>query len=360
MSASSFSLVGLGPILNRWKYLVAAVVVAAAVLSAAVAWRLPNQYRSTAVFFPTNLQNADPDRIVEGTKLELTGRSEDLDRAITIGQSQPVAALLIKRFNLYQHYKAGEPGDDKADTQVLNEFGSNLDIVRNERDAIELTFMDRDKHLAANVANVLVQVIDSVNQQLTLTNRRRVLVLYGRRYDYLRTGYEQGRRQLVALRARYGIFNFDQQSRYLAKQLVQTEAALRQAEGGGGGNAAGLRRALRGLTRADGGNAMNAESFVRGADSLALLTARVTDLQTRLTAAQGAYETAELTIKGQVSSVYLVQPAYPATNKAKPVRWLIVVGSVLLTFALAVVIIALLELYRYNQRRLNEQLAVSS
>jgi len=326
-----------------------------------VAWQLPNQYKSTAVFFPTNLQTADPDRIVEGTKLELTGRSEDLDRAITIGQSQPVAALLIKRFDLYKHYKAGAPGDDKADTQVLNEFGSNLDIVRNERDAIELTFMDRDKHLAANVANALVQVIDSVNQQLTLTNRRRVLVLYGRRYEYLRTGYEQSRRQLVALRARYGIFNFDQQSRYLAKELVRTEAALRQAEGGGGGSAAGLRRALRGLTRAEAGNVMNAESFIRGADSLALLGARVADLQTRLTAGRAAYETAELTIKGQVSSVYLVQPAFPATKKSKPVRWLIVVGSVVLTFALAVVVITLLELYRYNQRRLNnEQLTMNN
>lgn len=353
MSAPSFSLVGLGPILHRWKYLVAAAVVAAAVVSALVAWQLPNQYKSTAVFFPTNLQNADPDRIVEGTKLELTGRAEDLDRAITIGQSQPVAALLIKRFDLYRHYDAGPPGDDRAETQVLNEFSGNLDIVRNERDAIELTFTDRDKHLAATVANALVDVIDSVNQQLTLTNRRRVLVLYGRRYDYLRTSYEQARRQLVALRARYGIFNYDQQSRYLAKELVETETALGRAEGGGGGNAAALRRALRGLTRADGGRVMNTESFIRGTDSLSLIGTRVADLQTRLTGARAAYETAELTIKGRVSSVYLVQPAYPATKKSKPVRWLIVVGSVVLTFALAVVVIALLELYRYNQRRLD-------
>lgn len=353
MSPSSFSLVGLGPILNRWKYLVSTVVVAAGVVSALVAWQLPNLYKSTAVFFPTNLQNADPDRIVEGTKLELTGRAEDLDRAITIGQSQPVAALLIKRFNLYEHYGAGQPGDDKAETQVLNQFSTNLDIVRNERDAIELTFTDRDKHLAANLANAMVQVIDSVNQQLTLTNRRRVLDLYGLRYNYLRTGYEQGRRQLVALRIRYGIFDLNQQSRYLAKQLVQTEAALRRSEGGGGGDAAGLRRALRGLTRADGGNAMNAESFIRGADSLALLSARVTDLQTRLTAAQAAFETAEVTIKGHVSSLYLVQPAYPATKRAKPVRGLIVAGAMVLAFALSVIIIALLELYRYNQRRLS-------
>ena len=47
--------------------------------------------------------------------------------------------------------------------------------------------------------------------------------------------------------------------------------------------------------------------------------------------------------------MYLVQKAYPATKKSKPVRWLIVLGSVLLTFALSVVVIALLELYRLNR-----------
>jgi uncharacterized protein involved in exopolysaccharide biosynthesis len=47
--------------------------------------------------------------------------------------------------------------------------------------------------------------------------------------------------------------------------------------------------------------------------------------------------------------MYVVQKAYPATKKFKPVRSLIVLGSVLLTFAIAVVLMALLELYRYNR-----------
>lgn len=349
MSASSFSLLGLGPIINRWKYLVAAAVVLAAVVSVAVALLLPNIYKSTAIFIPTNPQSADPDRLVDGGKLELGGRAEDLDRAITIGQSQPVAELIIRKFRLHRHYKAGNPGDDAADNSVLSEFSNNLDIVHNERDAIELAFMDPDKRLAAQVANTLVQVIDSVNQQLTLENRRQVLNLYRQRYDYLNTNYERSRRQLVAARYRYGIFGLEMQGRYLAKELIETESALRRAEGGGGGNAAGLRRALRGLTRADGGNLVNLERYTRGVDSLSMFTARVADLQSRLVSARSAFESAELTLKGHVSSLYIVQKAYPATRKVKPVRSLIVLGSVLLTFALSVVFIALLELYRHNR-----------
>ena len=348
MSAPSFSLVGLGPIINRWKYFVAGAVALAAVVSIVISLMLPNLYRSTAIFIPTNPQTTDPDRLVDGGKLELSGRAEDLDRAITIGESQPVAELVIKKFHLHQHYKAGTPGDDAADNAVLSEFTSNLDIVHNERDAIELTFIDKDKNLAARIANTLVQVIDSVNQQLTLENRRQVLGLYRKRYDYLSTSFENSRRELLGARRRYGIYGLEQQGRYMVKEIIETETALRKAEASGG-DVAGLRRALRGLTRADGGNLIILEIYVRCTDSLAMFTTRVADLQGRLIGARSAYETAELSIKAQLSSLYIVQKAYPATRKFKPVRSLIVLGSVLAMFALAVVFIALLELYRYHR-----------
>ncbi|WP_426060227.1 hypothetical protein [Hymenobacter sp. B1770] len=353
MSAPSFSLVGLGPIINRWKIFVAGAVALAALVSIVVALLLPNVYRSTAVFIPTNPQTADPDRLLEENeesrgKLELSSRAEDLDRVITIGESQPVAELIINKFNLHKHYKAGTPGDDATDNYVLSEFSSNFNIVHNERDAIELTFMDEDKNLAAAIANTMVHVIDSINQQLTLENRRTVLDLYRQRYDYLRTSFERSRRELVGARKRYGIYGLEMQGRYMAREIIETEVALRKAEASGG-DVAGLRRALRGLTRADGGNVINLESYVQGTDSLTMFTSRVMDLQQRLIAARSAFETAELSIKGRISSIYLVQKAYPATRKFKPVRTLIVLGSVLLTFALSVVFVALLELYRYNR-----------
>ena len=353
MSATSFALVGLGPIINRWKYFVAGAVALAAIVSVVVALLLPNVYRSTAVFIPTNPQTADPDRLLDENvqlrgQLELSSRAEDLDRAITIGESLPVAELMVRQFKLYEHYKAGTPGDENADSYVLSEFSSNLSLVHNERDAIELSFADRDKHLAAAVANALVHVIDSVNQQLTLENRRTVLGLYRRRYEYLSTSFERSRRELVGARRRYGIFGLEMQGRYLAKEIIETETALRRAEGGGG-DAAGLRRALRGLTSADGGNLINLENYVRGTDSLSMFVARVADLQTRLVAARSAYESADLSLKGRIASLYQVQRAYPATRKFKPVRSLIVLGSMLAMFALAVVFVALLELYRHHR-----------
>ncbi|MGI4835144.1 MAG: hypothetical protein ACRYFK_16955 [Janthinobacterium lividum] len=345
-----FSLASLRAIFNRWKYLLGLAAGLAAVVSVAVALALPNTYSSTAVFLPTSPQSADPDRLVEGSKLEIGSRPEDLDRVVTIGQSLPLAEQMVRRFNLYAHYKVGPPGTDKAENNALSEFNSNFSIVHNERDAIELTFRDRDKKLAATVANALVAAIDSVNQQLTYENRRQVLELYRQRSARIGANYETGRRQLLAARHRYGVYGLEQQGRYLAKEIIETQRALNLAEGGGGGNVAALRRALRGLTQADMGNPINLENITLGADSVNLLTGRLADLQARLVGSQAAFEQAETSLRTRVSSLYLVQKAYPATRKSGPFRSLIVLGSVVGTLAVSVVLVLLLELLR--RRRL--------
>ncbi|OON67086.1 hypothetical protein B0919_19850 [Hymenobacter sp. CRA2] len=353
---------GLWPIVNRWKYLVLGAVTLAAVVSIVVALLLPNIFKSTAVFYPTNPESTDPDRFVtpEGNKLEVRSRNEDLDRVITIGTSQPVAEHIIRKFRLHQHYQFGTPGDEMADQATLEEFNSNLSIVHTERDAIELTFQDQDKHLAARIANELVSVVDSFNQQLTLENRRSVLDLYRTRFTFVQREYDRTRLALLAGRRHYGIHGLEMESRYLAKEIIETEAALRRAEGeGDNGKAAGLRRALRGLTRADGGNVVNLESYVAGTDSMNTLYARFNDLQTRLINARSAYENADLALKGKISSLYVVQKAYPAARKAKPIRWLIVASSVFITFVLSVIVISLLELYRRTTRPQPEAVAVS-
>ncbi|TGE18338.1 GumC domain-containing protein [Hymenobacter elongatus] len=350
MSSRSYSLLGLWPVVNRWKTLVATAVGLALVLSVIVSLLLPNIYKSTAVFYPTNPSSTDPDRIVsDGGKLELGGRAEDLDRVITIGESQTLAELIITRFDLHTHYKVGKAGTDVADQAALEEFNSNFTIVHNDRDAIEVNFLDEDKVLAARVANTIVLAIDSINQQLTFENRRKVIDLYQGRKEFLEREYSAAHDSLLQGRRRYGIYGMENESRYLGRAIIQTETQLRQAEGeGNSSKAAGLRKALRGLTKADGGNFLNLENYVKGTDLMATTYARFADIQGRLIGARNAYETAKLAISGKISSIYVVQKAFPATKKTSPVRWLIVLSSVVITLVLSLIFVTLLELYRGN------------
>jgi hypothetical protein len=105
---------------------------------------------------------------------------------------------------------------------------------------------------------------------------------------------------------------------------------------------------MRGLTQSDGGNIINLENYMAGADLVTALYMRYESLQERLVEAQATYENARLAISSDISSIYVVQKAYPATREAKPVRPLIVLSAMFITFALSVIFITLLELYRNN------------
>jgi len=223
-------------------------------------------------------------------------------------------------------------------------------LVHNERDVIEASFKDADKQLAATVANALVAAIDTSNQRITLHTHYKAIQQY-KLYPALKKTQRRLRNRLLEARYHYGIFGMQDEARYLVREIIRTENELRQAEGSGASAAkiAGLRRALRGLTKIDGGNILNLEGYVKGSDTLSSMYARLDSVQKRLNKLQENYDTATLALKGRSSSLYIIQPAYPTGEKVSPKRGLIVAVSVVVTFVLSLLLIMLLELYRANQ-----------
>ncbi|UOR06207.1 hypothetical protein MUN82_03710 [Hymenobacter aerilatus] len=338
MAVRSYSLPDVWPIINRWKTLLGAAVALAFVVSLLATFLLPNIYKSTALFYPANPENGQP-----------STRGEDLDRILTIGQSQPVAQALVLRFRLQEHYGTGQPGDPAATEAAIEHFKQHMALVHNERDVIEASFKDADRQVAAAVANALVAAIDTSNQRLTLHTHYEALEQY-KLYPTLKKTQIKLRNRLIAARYHYGIFT-QEQTRYLIREIIRTENELRQAEGSGASAAkiAGLRRALRGLTKIDGGNTLSLEGYVEGSDTLGSMYARLDNVQKRLDKLQEDYDAAKLALKGRSSSLYVIQPAYPTGEKVSPKRGLVVAASVVVTFVLSLLLIMLLELYRANQ-----------
>src|SRR5687768_16097201 len=130
------NLAGIVPIINHWKYQVLGLTLAALIISAIVSLLLPNEFKSTTVIYPTRFINSPSDPITEGDKMEFAATSEDIDRIITIGESQPLAEIIIRKYQLYKDYGFETMNDDASKQGVFDSFMSNLSIVHNERDAV--------------------------------------------------------------------------------------------------------------------------------------------------------------------------------------------------------------------------------
>ena len=371
MPARPYQLTGIFSLILKWRKPLAVVLVAAAGLSTLIAFLLPNEYQSTAVFYPTDLNDINPEQLMGGSRPaapELFGSTEDIDRMLTIAYSQPLADFIIRKFDLARHYGA-DTLQEESRQYVADEFLSNFNAEHTERDAIAITFRDRDKYLAAAIANAITARIGQLNQQLIAGNRREVLQLYNKRSHLFREHYQQMRDSLQHSRRRFRIFGSVRdthdsryEARFLARQLVQTETALRQARAEArhlqttGRDAArlaalqtrikGLEQAFAGLSSAKDGNLINYETYLAGTDVVAGLEAQLQGLEQEFIKSRKAYINAQAALAGELSSIYVVQKAYPALKKAWPIRWLIVAGTTLFTFLLSVLVIMLLEKHR--------------
>ncbi|QMU31353.1 GumC domain-containing protein [Adhaeribacter radiodurans] len=372
MAATEHNLAGYLPLMQKWRWPILGVTLAACIISAITALLLPNIYRSTAIFYPTNLPDLEttlnPEFILNGEKLTLSMSSDDADRLISIGQSEPLLRHIIQKFNFAQHYRyPANDTSDKVRQKVLEEFLYNYSIAQNNRSAVEVSFDDADKYFAAQVANTITQQIDVINQQLTLTNQQKMVNSYAQRQQFLQKELLKTQDSLVAARRQYGIFGTTTaehesrpESRYLAERLVQTETDLQQARAtlksyqaqlSGShdkiitlkADIKGLEAALNALKSATSGNSINLESYVAGTDEVTRLEAIFDSRREEYVKARQIYEDAKLALQNQTSSLYVVQPATPAIKKVKPIRWLIVMGATFLTFLLSVVVVSILE-----------------
>ena len=334
-------------VIRRWRRPILLTTAAAAVVSAVIALRLPNIYPATTAFYATNLETSDPDQLASGErKVVLLPQPADLDRAVNIGRSQPVADYIIAKYHLARHYDYDTAATPQALQSTRELFQERLEMKISDRDAIELTFLDTDRDLAAAIANNLVATIDSVSQQLMQPNRQRVLSLFETKYRVLAETYGHSRDSLMAMRRRSGLHGMEREDRYLAKAITETQTALRQTRASGG-STTGLQAALDGLLYArPGSNTLTLESFATTRYQISRLQAELDAIQLNLVQARAAYETARATLSGRVSNLYVLQPAFPVARKVQPVRWLIVFSSTLVAFALATLAALLLEYLR--------------
>lgn len=378
MAASEYNLAYFLPLMQKWRWPLGAVTLAGFVVSVITALLLPNIFRSTAVFYPTNLPGLETTINPEFTnqeRLALSMSTDDADRLISIGQSEPLLLRIIQKYKFAQRYGYSvSDTSDKIRQKVLEEFLYNYNIAQNNRSAVEVSFDDKNKYFAAQVANDIMHQIDTVNQHLTLANQQKIIQAYAQRQQALRKDLQLIQDSLLTARRKYGIFGSATsqnegrpESRFLAERLVQTETDLQQDQAtlksyqtqlppthtkiiSLKAQIKGLQAALKALKSKSSGTSINLESYIAGSDEVTRLETAFNILQEDYQKARQLYEDAQLTLINQTTSLYVVQPATPALKKVRPIRWLIVLGATFITFSLSLVAIAILE-RRWSARR---------
>ncbi|MCO6490251.1 MAG: hypothetical protein J5I98_17690 [Phaeodactylibacter sp.] len=213
--------------LFRWKKPIFYVCLAAGLGTVVITLLLPNYYKATTVFLAVSPDQATVENLYGGgqTRSDYYGNENDIDRLMTIAESNELVSFLIDSFNLYEHYNIN-PDHPRAAFKVQEKFRSLYEVTKTKRDAVELSVEDKDRELAARIANTARERIDEVARHLIQKGLGKTIESYEENIKAKEEQLDRLSDSMNMLREQYGIFNIVGQTEALPTQLSEAEALM--------------------------------------------------------------------------------------------------------------------------------------
>lgn len=164
----------------RWKKFIFGFTIIATLLSIIITLPaiIPPKFESKIIFYvanPLSTDRANLFNIKDGGIVSQFGGRDDADRFIAITESAQLLETVVKKFDLIKHYRIKKATPELNLFYAKKQLLKNLNIKRNDNDAIQISCLDEDAKMAANIVNTLVEQANTINKQLIQDNKQKVL-----------------------------------------------------------------------------------------------------------------------------------------------------------------------------------------
>lgn len=138
----------------------------AAVISVIVSFLLTPLYRSTAVVFPaaTSTVSFSEQRNAKAAAMDF-GEEEQAEQLVQILSSSRIRDKIVEQFDLMAHYDIA-PDDKNKHYKLVKEYENHFFFVRTRYGSIQIDVLDEDPVMAADMANKIVDLIDTVKNNM--------------------------------------------------------------------------------------------------------------------------------------------------------------------------------------------------
>lgn len=310
---------------TRWKKQFIVLGIASIVVSSAISFTLTPKYKSTVIFYPTtnnSISNALLTDLNQRQKDPLEfGAEEEAEKALQILQSSKLTERLVRNFDLMNHYKI-DPKSSLRKTKLANKIGANFSFSRTRYLSIRVDVLDEDPKKAAEMANGILNLYDSIKNEIQLEVAIPALEIVKRQMQAKENEVNNIKAELQKLGLE-GVTNYEEQSRALNEEIYKARAA------GKIDRVNDLMEQLKSLIQFGG-------QFTALTETLQLELDKLSDLKAK-------YERAEVDVKETLNNKFTVSSADVAEQRAYPVRKLIVLISLICTIGFAAVFFAVYE-----------------
>lgn len=289
---------------------------ASAVLALVVSLLMTPVYRSTAIVFPaaTSTVSFSEQRNAKAAAMDF-GEEEHAEQLVQILQSSRIRDRVVKEFDLMKHYDIDQSDPNKY-YKLVKQYGNNFLFVRTRYGSIQIDVLDRDPVLAAKMANKIVDLIDTVKNEMVRERTWPAYEINLRKKQQLIKERDSILRKLDSLSS-LGVISLDGRTN-LFQAYVDAKNPNEKAE---------IKRTID--VNMKNGSAFDGLEFIRNEKIMQLEQFQV------------SYEQAESDAYAVFNHKFVVERAVVADKKDKPKRMIIVLlatlgGFVFIVFALLI------------------------
>lgn len=306
----------------------AIITLAAALSSGGFSFLITPKYRSTVILFPTSTNAISKALLADnfGPKQDILefGEEEQAEQLLQILNSNEIRSRVITKYNLTKHYDI-DPGSQYRMTDLIDEYNSNITFRRTEYMAVEINVLDKDPQMAADIANTISDLLDTVKNKMQKERAIKAYKIVETEYRSLKNDVKKMEDSINALR-KLGVNDYETQSEAFNVQLA---IALSKNNNAG---VKAIEDRMKVLGEYGG-------TYVSLRDQLEYEKKQLSVIKSK-------YEEAKVDAEENLPAKFVVDRAYKAEKKSTPVRWIIVLVSTLSSLLLAVLVLIIIDSFR--------------
>lgn len=342
-------LLGVLQSLWRWKIPIICVTAAGALLAIVISLLLPVYYKAGTTFLTISPDQISIDGVFGNTqgRMQFYGSGDDIDRTMSVAESDALIDHMIKEFDLYTVYDI-DTAKVKAPLYVRREFLSNYSVKKNDRDAIELEISDQAPLRVAAMVTEARSRINDICLTLVRGTQERSAQGLRREIESAEANLADVDNRIQALRQISGVYNTEAQSEALAAKttslqngIATTSAKLESYRSNGGRGArdsiAKYRVQLAGYQSAQANLDSQLVLLNQNLGPIDNLEEERIRLNQALSKNRIRLKQYETILGTDMRAIEVLEEARVPVARSYPVRSLMVIGATIISFLFAVV-----------------------
>jgi len=218
-------------VLFKWKKFILFIFIFSAALSTLIAFLIKPEYKAKAVVM-TPPESSSPlsglSGLIGGKSTANIGAklfgvsSTDIDILLGILNSRASMIKASEKFNLFEYYEIKDKNYDK----LLKKFSKDVSFEPNQYDFIEISVINEDPKLAADIANFFVEILDSINIKLNSEAARNNRIFIEKRYLKNLQDLKEAEEKMYEFQKKNKIFAVPEQLQIAVKIAGEIESQL--------------------------------------------------------------------------------------------------------------------------------------